>query len=165
MKKMVCAIFERRPRTQRNIRDSRSAQLIDRVEFDGKDRRVFEIAKRLKDDITDRGYEVAGTPYQTNHAEYDWVAYVQPKGVGSPTVQRTKKKPVSVGVGGVSRRISLPTRGQKVQKSPSAVSASRGPSTKTAVVGGTKAKPIPPRKRPAKLPLKRHVLARQAEEK
>lgn len=154
--KKVCAIFERRPRTQRSIRDSRAAKLIDKVEFDGDSGRQFELARVLKVEIADRGYRLTGAPYPTTHAEFDWVAYVHTQGLGSPATTKERKKPVRVGAGQISRRLPLPIRGQRVKKAQPAVAAATGERKKRVAVTIPKnERTIPPRKRPTKLPSKR----------
>lgn len=162
MKKLVCAIYERRPRTKRSIRDNRAAKFIDKVEFNvqGDTWRKYEITEILKTEIESRGHTIAGVPYPTKHTEFDWVAYVEPEGNVVPFTRREKKKPVSVGAGSVKRRIPLPTRGQRAQKL--AVPRTSSVLTKRPTRTQKKDQTIPPRRRPSHM--KRRANVQQTDE-
>lgn len=145
---MICAIFERRPRTQRSIRDSRAAKLLGtfKIVAAGRD---FEISKKIREEVISQGYRPAAPPYRTKHKEWDWVVYVHPQDATSPMKNAPQKnKPVSVGASSsmISRRLPLPTRRRAVKNKETAVMVPKKVSKKTS--SRSKAETIPSRKRP-----------------
>lgn len=117
---MICAIFERRPRTTRSIMDPRAAKPVGRVEFEDQ-RRHHENVNKIVLALAEMGHKMASTPSKSTHPEFDFVVYVEPSPATSQreaAIQMKsgadKKKPVSVGgSGGVGRRLPLPSGRKK----------------------------------------------------
>ncbi len=109
---MICAIFERRPRTLRSISDSRAAKPIGQIEFDDQ-LRHHENVKVIKDKLAELGHKLATTPSKSTHPEFGFIVYVEPvtaKSSKEATAALKKNKPVKVGgASGVSRRLPLPS--------------------------------------------------------
>lgn len=114
---MICAIYERRPRTVRNITDPRAAKPAGTIEFEKG--RHHENVKAITAKLAELGYKLATTPSKSTHPEFDFVVYVEPSSPASPRAAHKeieRKKPVTVGgSGGVPRRLPLPKsrRGRK----------------------------------------------------
>ena len=153
---MICAIFERRPRTQRSIRDNRAARPVGTIKLkvSGRD---MEVAKAIMEEAISQGYRPATPPYKTVHKEWDWVLYVHQQDASSPLQTAQKKKPVRVGSSSsmISRRLPLPTRRQRA---PSQAATKSAPEKR---VSSSKETAIPPRKRPIPSNRKRFVGAKK----
>jgi len=114
---MICAIFERRPPSTRNITDQRAARPVGTFEFEDQ-LRHHENVEVIKAKIKELGYTMAATPNKTTHPEFDFVVYIEPAQQSTPQGARSqlmaggpKKKAVRmVGASGVSRRLPLPSK-------------------------------------------------------
>ena len=118
---MICAIYERRPRSTRLITDQRAARPIGKIEFEDQ-LRHHENVVVIKKKLEEMGYKMASTPNKTTHNEFDFVVYVEPSPTTSPREayeqkrkgHPAKKKAVSMlGASGPSRRLPLPSGRKK----------------------------------------------------
>jgi len=113
---MICAIYERRPRTTRSVSDPRAAKPVGVVEFDDQGRHHENISV-IKARLAADGHKLASTPNKASHPEYDFVVYIEPQPATSPREAhlasakgKKKRKPVTIGgASGTSRRLPLPS--------------------------------------------------------
>lgn len=112
---MICAIYERRPASMRNITDPRTARPVGTFEFEDKLRHNENIAA-IRDKLKELGHKMASTPNKVKHPDFDFVVYVEPSTPASPAAAiealkkgALKKKAVRmVGASAASRRLPLP---------------------------------------------------------